>query len=447
MARTILFLVTVGLVIAAAVWFADRPGEVVVNWQGWRVDTNVPILVLGLLAILFAFSALFRLLVWIFATPRRMVRSRREKRQRKGYLALIDGLSAVAAGDPHQAHKKAKAADSLLKDPPLTMLLSAQAAQLTGDAEAAKKHFAAMLDRPETAFLGLRGLLTQALKEGDQAAALDYARRAHALNPDAPWLTATLFDLQARAGLWREAQDTLAEAERKGVFGADEARRKKAVVLHERAVQAEAAGDRKEAARLLRDAGKADPSFAAAATRLTGLLDADGKKRKAAGVIEDAWRFNATPDLAKAYMALYAGEAPLQRVRQAERLASVHATHPESHLVVAEAALEAKLWGQARNHLTTAAERRPTARVYRMLAQVEEQETGDAEAVRRWLAQAAEAKPEPVWLCRQCGIPATAWSTACPACHGIDTIAWSDPIAPPAPAPLPSLHTEQPSAP
>lgn len=440
MARTILFLVTVGLLIAAAVWLADRPGEVVVHWQGWRVDTNVPILVLGLLAVLFVFSAVFRLLVWIFSAPRRVVRARREKRQRKGYLALIDGLSAVAAGDPHQARKKAKTADSLLKDPPLTMLLSAQAAQLTGDAEAAKTHFTAMLDRPETAFLGLRGLLTQALKEGDQAAALDYARRAHALNAEAPWLTATLFDLQARAGLWREAQETLAEAERKGVFGADEARRKKAVVLYERAAQAEAAGERKDAARLLRDAGKADPSFAAAAARLAGLLDAEGKTKKAAGVIEDAWRFNPSPDLAKAYMALFAGEAPLQRVRQAEKLAATHAAHPESHLVVAEAALEAELWGQARNHLLTVAERRPTARVYRMLATVEEREGGDAEAVRGWLAKAAEAKPEPVWLCRQCGTPAAAWSTACPACQGIDTIALADPVAPP--ANLPSLHTE-----
>lgn len=441
MIRTLLFLLTLALLIAAAVWFADRPGAVAVQWQGWRIDTTVPILLLGLLAILTAFSVLFRLLVWIFGLPRRFMRTRRDSRRRKGYLALMDGLSAVAAGDPHLAQKKARTADTLLRDPPLTMLLSAQAAQLTGDADAAKKHFTAMLERPETTFLGLRGLLTQAIKEGDQAAALDYARRAHVLNPDAPWLTATLFDLQARAGLWREAQDTLAQAERKGVFAPDEARRKRAVVLYERARQAQDAGSRSEAVKLLRDAGKADPGFAAAAVRLAALLAEDGKSRRAAGLIEDSWRFNPHPDLAAAYMALWPAEDALQRVRRAETLAAAHPKHPESHLTVAEAALAAKLWGQARNQLLAAAETRPSARVYRLLAEVEQQETGDAEAVGKWLAKAAEAKPDSVWLCRQCGTPAEHWTTACTACHAIDTIAWSDPVLPPRTS-LPALHTE-----
>ena len=48
--------------------------------------------------------------------------------------------------------------------------LAAQAAQLNGDELAARKYFTAMLDRPETRFLGLRGLLTQALKTGDARA-------------------------------------------------------------------------------------------------------------------------------------------------------------------------------------------------------------------------------------------------------------------------------------
>ncbi len=446
MARTILFLLAAGLLVAAGVWFAERPGDVVIHWQGWRVDTNVPILLIGLFAVLFAFSLVFRFLVWLLSTPRRVARSRRENRQRKGYLALIDGLSAVAAGDPEMANKKARRADSLLRDPPLTMLLSAQAAQLTGDSEAAKQHFAAMLERPETAFLGLRGLLTQAIKEGNQAAALDYARRAHALNPDAPWLTATLFDLQARAGLWREAQDTLAAASRRGVFAEDEARRKKAVVLHARAGQALDAGERKDAIKLLREAGKADPAFNPATILLARLLAEDGKQRRAAGLIEDSWRFNPHPDLAKAYLELYPGDDPLQRVRRAETLAGAHPGHPESYLTVAQAALDAELWGQARTQLEKAADLRPTARVYRMLAKVEEQETGDAAKVRDWLARAAEAKPEPIWLCRQCGTPAPEWVTACAACHGVDTIAWTDPLMPPTPAPLPSMTVEEPTA-
>lgn len=429
MSRVLLYLVTVGLLVAAAVWFAENPGDVAIRWRGWYVETQVPILLLGLLAMLFSLSLVFRALQWLFSVPGRWSRARRTARQRKGYLALIDGLSAVAAGDADNAYRNAKRADSLLRDPPLTMLLSAQAAQLSGDAEAARTHFATMLERPETAFLGLRGLLTQAIKDGDQAAALDYARRAHALNPDAPWLTATLFDLQARAGLWADAQETLAHATRRNVFASDEARRKKAVVLFERARQAEDAGNVREAGKLLTQAVESDPGFTAAHVKLARFRAAEGKARRAAGLIEDAWRFAPHPDLARTYLGLFDKDEPLQRVRRAETLAAANPGHVESHLTIAEAAQAAQLWGQARNHLMAAAELRPTSRTWRLLAEVEEHETGNAEAVRHWLAQAADAKGEPGWLCRQCGTATAEWSTSCPSCHGIDTIAWTDAVA------------------
>jgi HemY protein len=428
MGRILLYIITVGVLIGAAVWFAENPGDVAIRWRGWYVQTGVPILLLGLLLFLFVLSFAFRLLLWLFDLPGRWSRGRRVARQRKGYLALINGLSAVAAGDADNAFRNAKQADSLLRDPPLTMLLSAQAAQLSGDSEAARSHFSAMLNRPETAFLGLRGLLTQALKDGDQAAALEYARRAHALNPDAAWLTATLFDLQARSGLWAEAQDTLARAAKRGAFGPDEARRKKAVVLYERALQAEQAGANREAAKLLAQAVEADPGFVAANVKLAQARAAEGKSKRAAGLLEDAWRYAPHPDLARAYLGLFPGDDPLTRARRAETLAAANPRHVESDLTVAEAALAAELWGQARTHLLAAAEKRPTSRVWRLLAEVEERETANAEAVRHWLSQAAEAKPEAGWLCRQCGTPAAEWSTSCPSCNGIDTITWSDAV-------------------
>ena len=66
------------------------------------------------------------------------------------------------------AQRQAKKADVLLNEPPLTMLLSAQAAQLDGDEQAAEGYFRAMLEREETRFLGLRGLITQAIKRGSR---------------------------------------------------------------------------------------------------------------------------------------------------------------------------------------------------------------------------------------------------------------------------------------
>ena len=59
------------------------------------------------------------------------------------------------------------------------------------------------------AFLGLRGLIAQSLRDGNQAQALDYAERAFALRPQTPWVVHSLFDMQAQIGAWKEAQETL----------------------------------------------------------------------------------------------------------------------------------------------------------------------------------------------------------------------------------------------
>ena len=74
------------------------------------------------------------------------------------------------------------------------------------------------------AFLGLRGLIGQALGEGDQAKALGYAERAFHLRPQTPWVVHSLFDMQAQIGRWREAQDTLDAGLRRKVVTADKGR-------------------------------------------------------------------------------------------------------------------------------------------------------------------------------------------------------------------------------
>ncbi|MBC7907141.1 MAG: heme biosynthesis HemY N-terminal domain-containing protein, partial [Rhodospirillaceae bacterium] len=93
--RLALFILVTALVVAAAVWLADRPGEVVIHWQGWRVDTTVPVLVLGLLAILAVASFALKLARGVVRFPARVLANRRARRTRDGYRALSDGLAAI----------------------------------------------------------------------------------------------------------------------------------------------------------------------------------------------------------------------------------------------------------------------------------------------------------------------------------------------------------------
>jgi HemY protein len=438
--RPIPTLVVIAFLVAAAVFVADRPGAVSIVWQGWRIDTSVAVTVLAIVVVTLVVAFLAGLLRRVVSGPRAFSRRRREKRRRAGYRALTQGMVAVAAGDPEEAQRQARKADVLLADPPLTLLLSAQAAQLNGDEDAARKYFTAMLNRPETEFLGLRGLLTQALRQGDRGTALRLAERARSLRPRAEWVLTSLFDLRARERRWDEAQETIAEIIKRKAMPAEIARRHNAALFYERSRAADADGRPQDALQHVARAVSLAPDFTAAVRRHAELLQREGRARQAAKAIEAGWRHLPHPALAEAWDALEPSETALQRVKRMERLAAANASHPESRIALAGAALGAQLWGEARRQLESiSVDSLITPRVCRLMARLEEAEHGDHGAARQWLERAAVAPPDPVWLCAECSGETHEWSALCPHCGAFDSLDWKRParalpvLAPPVP--------------
>jgi len=431
MIRIALFCLKVGVVVAFAYWLAERPGDVSVEWLGYRVDTTVGILLLAVAVVAGLAALVYRFWRFLYRSPREIGRRVQTGRRRRGYKALTQGMVAVAAGEPDEAARWARKADTLLDEPPLTMLLSAQAAQLNGDEAAAKRYFTAMLENPETRFLGLRGLLNQALRAGDQAAALGYVRQAHAMRPRTPWVLTSLFDLSERHGDLDTAERALHDAARIKALPAPEAGRRRAVLLLERAMAARAAGD-PGALKQARAARRLAPDLAAAGALEAELLIAAGKGRNAARVLEETWARAPQPDLARLYLEALPAADGLARLKRLGKLTAGNAAHPESHLALARAALDAKLWGEARRHLAAAAgpgglDGSPGDSVCRLMATLEEAEHDDTAAARAWLDRAAAAPADPGWVCRACGAVAAAWSARCGACESFDGLRWQQP--------------------
>jgi HemY protein len=293
-----------------------------------------------------------------------------------------------------------------------------------------------MLERPETEFLGLRGLVMQALRGGEERAALALVERARALRPRTPWVLSSLYELQARAGQWGEAEATLAEATKRKALPADESRHHRAVLLHEQSRVAEAQGETRQALQHAATAHELDPGFTPATERYAQLLRVAGRKRPAAKAIEAGWRAAPHPNLAEAWGALYAGETPLARVKHFDRLAAIKPDHPESHVAQAKAALEARLWGEARRHLEAAGARTeadappPAPRLCRLMAELEDAQHEDAGAARAWLARAARTHTlDATYVCGTCGTESAVWVSVCPVCRSFDSFTWRIPGA------------------
>jgi HemY protein len=473
--RVIFALIVIVALAAVAVFFADNPGHVEIFWQGWQINTSVGVLIAAAALTALAAALVLWLLSLILGSPGAFFRRRRERRRRTGYEALTRGMVAVAAGDPQEARRYARRAEVLLAEPPLTLLLSAQAAQISGDELAAKRFFSAMLERPETEFLGLRGLLNQALREGDRAMARHLVERAVALRPNTAWAASSLFDLEARDGHWEAARDALETAARRGIIASETARHHRGVILYELSRAAAARGERQRAVTLAGDSRSLTPDLAAPAAHHARLLLAEGRAGRAAKAIERAWRTAPHPELAQAYGAMWENEIPLAQIARCERLSAQNPAARESHLALAEAALTAQLWGEARRHLERALATdappfaplpansgaapallpvandhgdglsRATPRLCLMMARLEEGEHGDLARMREWLGRAVHALPDPRYVCTKCGGESSEWRSLCPRCGAFDALAWRTPARAHAGVPLPVLVEERPT--
>src|SRR5581483_7149657 len=139
MTRVVIFLLIVGMLAVGVSWFADRPGEVAVTWQNWRIETSFMAGVIAIAAICVAFTVAWSIFRFIVRSPHEAKQYWLRRRGQQGYLAISRGLVAIGAGDARAARKYADDAKRLVPDEPLSLLLGAQTAQISGDRAEAER--------------------------------------------------------------------------------------------------------------------------------------------------------------------------------------------------------------------------------------------------------------------------------------------------------------------
>lgn len=409
MLRVLVFVIVASVVAVAATWLADFPAEVAILGRGYEIRSSLAVLVAGVLLFGLVLAALVELYRWLVGTPRRLRRYRQEVRTLRGYQALGNGMLAAASGDAARARALAGEARRLLGEAPPILLLEAQTAQIAGDDRAAARSFRRMLEAPESELMGLRGLLSQAMRAGDREEALELAKRAYARAPDAPWAVSALFELLTGARRWAEALAVVDRLAPLGLARPEEAARHKAALHHLRALELEAERRPMDALKEERRALKAVPGFAPAAAHAARLAHRLGRDREARRLVEEAWQVQPHPELARAYADLAPNERPGERLRRFERLRARAADHVETRLALGELALLAGRLDQAREHLQVVLAKGGTARACRLMAELERAAGAPASTVQSWLAKAGEVAPDPAWVCDDTGEVLPEW--------------------------------------
>jgi HemY protein len=426
MIRVLLFLLALALVAFGIVWIVDRPGEIAMTWQGYRVETTVAV-ALGFVALAAVLLAVLLVLLRFLVRIPKLVAKRAEKRRRtKGYAALSRGMIAVGAGDAKLARRSSVEADRHLEQEPLTLLLAAQAAQLSGDRAGAESSFGKLAQDPGTRLLGLRGLHVEAQRRGDPEAAIHFAQEAHRIAP-LPWSAKAVLDHYAAKSQWERALAALESHIAAKLVDKKTGLRQQAVL--ETAVALDKATENPdEALRLARQALRRAPDLIPAVALAARLYARKGELRKAAKLIESAWQRQPHPELAEVYLDLRAGDSSADRLAKARALAKLMPRDPESRMIVARAALAARDFKAAREAMAPliGEDERPTARMCLIMAELEDAESGDQGQVREWLARSARAPRDPVWMAD--GVAAAHWAPASPVTGRLDAFVWQKPV-------------------
>ena len=421
MIRVVLFLIVVGVLALGEAWLANRPGEVVVTWLGFRIETSLMVMIAAALAALAVLAFVWSIVRAIVRSPAVLARRRRERRGERAYAAISNGLIAIGSGDIDAARKLSADANRLAPGEPLALLLSAQAAQLSGDRDGAERAFRAMASRPDTKALGLHGLFIEAHRRDDHESARAYAEEAAATAPTLGWAGRAVLEARCKEGDWAAA---LALLERhRGAMDKASYRRQRAVLLTAQALALEES-DREAAKTAALEAVKLAPTLVPAVALAARLLAAGGYLRKANRIIDTAWRANPHPELAQSFAELRASESARDRLKRIDALAKRAPDNVEGALALARAAIDAREYARARAALAPYLDA-PTKRVALLMAALERAE-GDEGRAREWLGRAVHAAPDPAWTAD--GYVCDHWLPLSPVTGRLDAFEWRVPL-------------------
>ncbi len=424
MFRVVLFLIGIAFAATGWSWLADRPGSLIVNWQGYEIETSVFRAVV-MLALFTGLAILtWSILTALWRSPASVGQFFNRRRQVRGLEALSGGMIAIGAGDRATALQYAVQARKALPNEPLTQLLRAQAAQLSGDRATSRRMFEAMLAQPETEQLGLRGLYLEAEKEGEREAARQFAERSVELNPRLPWAVDALFELQCKDKDWAGALATLGVAKKYGHHDKAVLDRRRAVLMTARALALEDS-DPNRAMGLAVDAHHLAHDLVPAGVLAGRMLAARGQTKRATKIIERVWRHSPHPDLALVYAHARLGDSPRDRFDRVKRLAQANPHSIETPIAIAAAAIEAKEFDFARRSLEPLDAARMTQRVCVLMARIEGEQNSDKGRVREWLARAVHAPRDPAWVAD--GVVSERWAPVSPVTGTFDAFQWRVP--------------------
>ena len=395
--RTFLFFIIVlGLGIGVDV-LSQNPGVLTFEWYGYKVSTTaafmlVCVAVLGLVVVM-----LTSLYIWLVNVPKRLHRHLKAQKQEKGFAAFNDALQALAIGENDVAISKAKYAHKHLPHLPLADTLLAEVSarkQAKGEKLSNPQEFKKLLEKPHTKVIGLRGLLSQSLENGDSKQALTYALDLFEVKPKNPFVLNILVHLYARQ---QQVAEALSYAD-KLVKVTDEKSHDYARVVFVRSSlqklhihQLASSGHLQEAIKLNEKALKQNATFVPLILQLAHLYDQDGHPDKAQKALQAGYKELPNLKIGRTWLAMNKNEKERVLLKKLDKFVKPHPQELSSCLLKADAYLGLNQYSETRSILAECLTKGDDKTVFELYAELESIQQPNSPHAAKWLQKALTA--------------------------------------------------------
>ncbi len=390
MKKVLIFVLTVLVFGLLALWLIDHPGTVAVSWLGYDVTTSVAV-VIALAVFVFLVLYVLHLPVLLVRWVRRSVMKQKQKSRE---LMMQQVLNAIAAQDEQTGKKLSTRIDKAFAgNAALSLLLKAL---LNPNPDVYQK----LAEIPETELAGWKGLIAIEQNNGNLDAALALCEKAMNKYKNIPWLAQQTLQLQVLNEKWDSALTTLELVKKLKIEPDDVYRTQKATLLLKLDKPAEAFKTAPWLPQAALEAAKVNPG-------------------RAQSILTTAWEKTPAWELYKAYANLFPNDAPLARHKKVEKFVAKHPGSKIGHIALADSALQAKLWGQAKKELDDyLAAYTLTVPVATMMAFYEQEARHDAKEAQKWVEKMKSAEPSYAFRCAKCGHASDVWTPTCKKCNG-----------------------------
>lgn len=337
MLRIIGILTFIALVSLGMAQIADTPGRAAIDWSDYHIEMPLLFLVASLAGFALCCMLLYAVFYMLLSTPRNWLRSRSEKRSQRGLYLLTETFASIAAGDISLASQKLVQAKRYMPDQPITLMLSAQIARAEGNETAARTYIEQMLGNEATEFIALRSLIEAALRNGNDALAIQYGEKAISVKPADNWIIITLCELYGRNGRVQDATRILALSFRKGYINRSVFRCQSAGLALWNAKLLFADRRYDSAIAEIKIALKKMPDFPAASSLLAEIYTVKDDIKTACKVIYRAWKISPSAELREALLKVLAKYHNRQKfIAFAHKIVRLHPDHAETRLLASE---------------------------------------------------------------------------------------------------------------